>query len=510
MKQIEIDGIIDINSRGSGYLLQDEEDIYIYKKNIGQALNGDLVKIETIPSKQPGKIEGKVTKILKRKNKEFVGILSITDNGKRKYGFIIPDSKKMHKDIFISEKDLKGCSHGEKFLCEITNWYSDAKNPNGKIVKSLGHPGENDTEMNSIIHEYGFEIDFPIEVIEEANMINFGISQEEIDKRRDMRDIISIGIDPIGAKDFDDSISYRKLKNGNEEISINIADVTHYVKKGSKIDDEAISRGTSLYLIDRVVPMLPEHLSNVVCSLNEGSDKLTYSYIFEFDGNYNIVNETFCRSVINMDRCLTYEESQHMIDTDDSSSVGQLVIKLNDIAKTLRSRRDTIEFSRTKHRFILDEDKVPIGIELVKSMDTNKLIEEFMLLTNRRVGEFIRRKKTPVLYRVHDTPNEEKLQELSEFVSRFGFEFDISNESKIKGSLNKLMEDTIDDPMESLISTLAVRTMSKAYCTTEEKSHYGLNFKSYIWYTSPIRRVVDCIATRVLSDALGNNGYPNK
>lgn len=513
MKQTEIEGIIDINSSGSGYLLQEEDDIYIYKKNIGQALNGDLIKIETIPSKQPGKIEGRVTQILKRHKKEFVGILAITDKGegKRKYGFVIPDSKKMHRDIFIPDKELKGLSHGEKVLCEITNWYSDAKNPNGRIVKSLGFPGENDTEMNSIIYEYGFDIEFPENVEKESENIEFEISQDEIDKRRDFRDILTIAIDPIGCKDRDDSLSYRKLPNGNIEVGIHIADVTFYCKKGSKLDEEALNRGTSVYLVDRTIPMLPERLSNQVCSLDEGTDKLSYSFLFEFNNN-KIVNQWFGRGVVNLDKAMSYEDAQEMIDNNDKSEVGKSVIKLNDLAKNLRKKRDIIEFSRTEYRFILDENnKSPLGIEIKKSMETNKLIEEFMLLTNRRVGEFIFKKKKPSLYRSHESPNEEKLLELSNFISNFGFRLDISNIDKIKKSLDKLMKDIDGHSMETLISTLAVRTMSKAYCTPdEEHSHYGLGMEHYSWVTSPIRRYADICVHRVLSDVLGNDGYPNK
>lgn len=497
-------GKIETKRSGDGYLiLEGSKDIYVHRKNMSTAMNGDIVRISL--HKHRKRTEGKVVEIIERKLTKFIGILSVGE----KYAHLTK-IKNLNNDIFIPLDNLNGGTTGDKVLVEMIEWRPKDRNPTGKVIQIFGQNLENETEMCSIMYEYGFETEFPDEVLEEANNISFEITQEEIDKRKDLRDLLTIGIDPIGAQDFDDSISYRKLKNGNEEIIINIADVTHYIKKGSKIDNELMSRTTSVYLVDRCVPMLPEHLSNVVCSLNEGSDKLTFSYIFEFNKNYDIVNETFCRSVINMDKTMTYEEAQHMIDTNDNTEVGKLVMNLNNIAKKLRSRRDTIEFSRTEHRFILDENKVPIGMELKKSMDTNKLIEEFMLLTNRRVGEFIKRKKKPVLYRVHDKPNEDRLKELSEFVSRFGFELDISNEDKIKESLDKLMKDTEGDSMESLISTLAVRTMSKAYCTPDEKPHYGLNFDSYIWYTSPIRRAVDVIATRVLSDVLGNDGYPKK
>lgn len=510
MKQKEIEGIIDINSSGSGYLLQEEDDIYIYKKNIGQALNGDLIKIETIPSKQPGKIEGRVTQILKRHKKEFVGILAITDNGegKRKYGFVIPDSKKMHRDIFIPDKELKGLSHGEKVLCEITNWYSDAKNPNGRIVKSLGFPGENDTEMNSIIYEYGFDIEFPENVEKESENIEFEISQDEIDKRRDFRDVTTITIDPKSARDFDDALSIRRLDNGNIEVGIHIADVSHYVKEDTELDKEAYKRATSVYLVDRVIPMLPERLSNGVCSLRPNEEKLSFSAVFELDNDGIIRKEWFGKTIIYSDRRFTYEEAQERIEGLDGDFKSEILL-LDNLAKKMRKRRmrNSISFSRTEPYFELDDEGKPLNVHFKESKDANKLVEEFMLLANKRVAKFISDKGKPFVYRTHDTPNEDKLQELSVIVNEFGHHLKLDNEDNIKKNLNKLLISVRDQPEQNMIEQLSVRCMSKAKYETINIGHYGLGFDNYSHFTSPIRRYPDLLIHRLLFKYLENPKY---
>lgn len=509
MKQIEIEGVIQTNSYGSGYLLrQDEEDIYIYKKNIGQSLNGDHIKIQTIPSKQPGKIEGKVLEIIERKTDQFVGILDITKSKKRKFGFVIPDSKKMYRDIFIPKKNLKNFKHGEKVLCKITNWYSDAKNPNGRIVKSLGFPGENDTEMNSIIYEYGFDIEFPDNVEEEAEKIDFEIPKEEIDKRRDFRDVTTITIDPTLSKDYDDALSIRRLGNGNIEVGIHIADVSHYVKEGTELDKESYKRATSVYLVDRVIPMLPERLSNGVCSLNPHEEKLSFSAVFELDNDGIIQKEWFGKTIIYSNQRFTYDEAQERIEGFGGDFKSEILL-LDNLAKKMRKRRmkKSISFNRTEPYFELDDEGKPLNVHFRESKDANKLVEEFMLLANKRVAKFISDKEKPFIYRTHDTPNEDKLQELSVIVNEFGHHLKLDNEDNIKKNLNKLLIGVRDQPEQNMIEQLAVRCMSKAKYETINIGHYGLGFDNYSHFTSPIRRYPDLLIHRLLFKYLENPKY---
>jgi len=503
MKQIEIEGVIQTNSYGSGYLLrQDEEDIYIYKKNIGQALNGDHIKIQTIPSKQPGKIEGKVLEVLERKTDQFVGILSISKKKNKTYGFVIPDSKKMCRDIFIPEKNLENFKHGEKVLCKITKWYSDAKNPNGEIIESLGYPGDNDTEMNSIVYEYGFDLKFPNNVEDEADKVDFEIPKEEIEKRRDFRDVTTFTIDPKSAKDFDDALSVRRLENGNIEVGIHIADVSHYVKEDTELDKEAYKRATSVYLVDRVIPMLPERLSNGVCSLRPNEEKLSFSSVFELDNDGIILNEWYGKTVIYSDRRFAYEDAQDMIENGDNSETDDYrseVLLLDRLAKKIRKRRmkHSISFNKSEAYFELDDEGKPLNIYFKESKDANKLIEEFMLLANKRVAKFISDKSKSFVYRTHDEPNEEKLQELSVIVNEFGHHLNIETDN-IKANLNKLLESVKGEPEQNMVEQLSVRCMSKAKYEVVNIGHYGLGFDNYTHFTSPIRRYPDLLVHRLL------------
>ena len=525
MKEKEIEGIIDINGTGSGYFITPtgEDDIYVYKKNLGQALHGDRVKIITIPGKQPGTTEGRVVEVLDRTRDEFVGIITIF----KKYGFVIPDSKKMHKDIFIPREDCEGYEHGEKVLCKITEWFSKAKNPNGKIVKSLGYPGENDTEINSIVYEYGFDTEFPSKVEEDAEKIDFTITEEEISKRRDFRDVLTFTIDPATAKDFDDALSIQRLDNGNIEIGVHIADVSHYVKEGSDLDEEAYRRATSVYLVDRVIPMLPERLSNGVCSLRPHEEKLSFSAVFELDNDGVIQSEWFGRTVIYSDHRFTYDQAQAIIESTDkpkeeigkilsedaglgdmdfkkSMNLGANVILMDRLAKKIRKRRikDSITFNKVEVKFLLDEEGVPVDIYYKRSKDANKLIEEFMLLANRRVATKIHSMGKPFVYRTHDEPNEEKLQDLSVVVSEFGHDLDLNGD--IKKNLNKLMKKVQGEPEQNMIEQLSIRTMSKAKYEVPNIGHYGLGFEYYTHFTSPIRRYPDVMVHRLLQKYLDN------
>lgn len=526
MKEKEIIGIIDINGTGSGYLKTDseEDDIYVYKKNLGQSLNGDLVKIITFPGKQPKSVEGKVIEVIERNKKDFVGILSLSE----KYGFVIPDSKRMHNDIFIPKNNCEGFTHGEKVVVRITEWYSDAKNPNGKILKSLGFPGENDTEINSIVYEYGFETEFPDNVERESDNIDFSISEEDMINRRDCRDIMTFTIDPDTAKDFDDALSIRRLDNGNIEVGVHIADVSHYVKEGSEIDKEAYKRATSVYLVDRVIPMLPERLSNGVCSLRPNEDKLSFSTIFELDNDGVIQSEWFGKTIICSDRRFSYEQAQSVIESvgksndeigrilsedvglDDmdynrASEFGSSILLLDRLAKKIRKRRmkNSISFNSREVKFLLDDEGVPIDVITQVSKDANKLIEEFMLLANRRVATKVKKMDKSFVYRTHDTPNEEKLEELSVLVKEFGYNLDL-NTDNIKKNLNKLLLSVQGQPEQNMIEQLSVRTMSKAKYEILNIGHYGLGFDNYSHFTSPIRRYPDVMVHRLLQKYLEN------
>ena len=503
-----IEGKFLATSKGSGFIQSEDsdDDIYIYRNNVNQAFNNDTIKVRIIEGRQRGTIEAKVIEIIKRDKVEFVGTIDIRDN----YAFVRPDSRKMNIDFFISKGGYKGIKQGEKVVVKFLKWKEGSRSPNGRIIKKLGKAGDNDVEIFSIMHEYGFQDGFSENVENEVSKIGFDIPDEEIKKRRDFRDVLTTSIDPLNAKDKDDALSFKELKNGDIEIGVHIADVSHYVTKDSELDKEAYTRGTSVYLVDRVIPMLPELLSNGICSLNEGFDKLSYSFLFTFDKNYNPKKKWFGRGIINMDKSMSYEEAQSMIDNNETSDVAKSLIILNKVAKKLRKERDIIEFNRQEIRFKLDKNAKPIGVYVKKTIDTNKLIEEFMLLTNREVGEFVAGKKTPFIYRAHDEPDIERLVELSNFIKEFGYEMNPES-NDVKKELNKLLKDVKGTNEENLISTLAVRTMSKANCTSKENhSHYGLSMKHYSWMTSPIRRYADLVAHRILSDVLGNNGYDSE
>ncbi len=517
-------GKVDIAGRGQGYIIVEdlEDDIYVSSKNLNKALNGDIVEVYVFKRKKGGKTEGEVTKIIERKRTEFVGTIQVQEN----FAFVDVTDYKMYTDIFVPKNNINGAKNGEKVLVLMEEWPDKADSPLGKVIKVLGMPGEHNTEIHSILAQYGLPYEFPAEVEDYANKIDTSIKASEIKKRRDMRDILTFTIDPKDAKDFDDALSFQKLENGNVEIGIHIADVSHYVTPGNELDDEAYERATSVYLVDRVVPMLPEILSNNACSLRPHEEKYTFSAVFEMNQKAEIVKQWFGKTVTLSDARFAYEEAQHIIEnptvkthiipadisiTDTEYTVqpeiADAVLEMDMLAKKLRSRRmraGAISFDKVEVKFILDETKNPVGVYFKESKDANKLIEEFMLLANRSVAEFIGKQnpKKTFVYRVHDEPDDEKIAALENIIRRFGYKLDTKDRHSTATSMNKLLKDVHGKKEQNLIDTLAIRSMSKALYTTNNIGHYGLAFDYYTHFTSPIRRYPDIMVHRLLQHYL--------
>jgi ribonuclease R/exosome complex exonuclease DIS3/RRP44 len=542
--QIKIDrkysiGTLDVTSSGNGYFISDdyESDIFISKNNIGKGLHQDTVKVFVYKRKNGKKIEGEVVEVLKRSKVNFVGVLQKNTN--KNFGFVVPDDHKMYVDIFISEGKLDEAKDGDKVQATISDWPKNSKNPFGKITKVLGKPGDHNTEMHSILLEYDLPFEFESEVEKEAEQLPIEITKEEISRRRDMRKDLTFTIDPKDAKDFDDALSFTKLENGNYEIGIHIADVSHYLQPKTLLDKEAYKRATSVYLVDRVVPMLPEMLSNGVCSLRPREEKLTFSAVFEINEETQIINQWFGRTVTYSDQRFAYEEAQSIIEncklSDSYQSytmpsnisilnkeyavkpeIVEATLKLNQFAKILRKKRmkqGAISFDRIEVKFNLDKEANPVGVFFKKSKDANKLIEEFMLLANRKVAEFIglsQKKATnkTFIYRVHDEPDVEKLASLQNMIQKFGYKINTDTKETTSQSLNKLLKDVDGKAESNMIETLTIRTMSKAVYTTQNIGHYGLAFDYYSHFTSPIRRYPDVMTHRLLQHYLNKGESP--
>ncbi|MCF6364846.1 MAG: ribonuclease R [Bacteroidales bacterium] len=504
-----VTGRVQLIASGSAFVISDdtEEDIYIPRKFMGGALNGDTVEVRIWARRKKRSPEGEITKIIKRNKIKFAGTVSITNDN---IAFLIVTERNMPYDIFIPMKNLNGAEHGKKAVAEITSWADHQKNPVGKIIDVLGNEGDNDAEMHAILTEFNLPYKFPEHLNNLAEKIPIEITEEEVSKRKDFRKITTFTIDPHDAKDFDDALSFRKLANGNIEVGIHIADVTHYVKEGSKIDKEAYERATSVYLVDRTVPMLPEKLSNNVCSLRPNEEKLTYSAVFEMDVDANVKTQWFGRTVINSDRRFNYAEAQEVIETG-KGDLSDEILELNKLAKKLKEKRfksGSISFERIEVKFHLDDDGKPTGIYFKEAKDSNHLIEEFMLLANRKVATYVGKTlHKPFIYRIHDEPDMEKLHAFGDFIKQFGYNLTFKNETEVAESLNKLLYDVKGKSEQNMIEQLAVRSMAKAEYSADNVGHYGLAFDFYSHFTSPIRRYPDMMVHRLLTNYL-NKGKP--
>ena len=509
------EGVVDMTSRKSGYFVCDEleNDVYIPFINLNHALDKDKVKAYIYNRRSSKKPEAEVIEILERAKTEFVGVVDIQKN----FGFVTTANAKMYTDIFIPKNKLGEAENGDVVLVTLEDWPAKADSPFGSVIKVLGKPGEHNTEIHAILAEYGLPYDFPIEVETYANKIDTSITQEEIVKRRDMRKVLTFTIDPKDAKDFDDALSFQILDNGNYEIGIHIADVSHYLQEGTILDDEAYQRATSVYLVDRVVPMLPEVLSNFACSLRPQEEKYTFSAVFQINQKAEVVDSWFGRTVIFSDQRFAYEEAQSIIETKSdiipaetsipgveykvSKDIVLATLKLDELAKILRKKRmaaGAISFDKVEVKFNLNEESEPVGVFFKVSKDANHLIEEFMLLANRKVAEFIGKQKKTFIYRIHDEPNEDKLINLQTVISKFGYTINMKSKQDISKSLNNLLSEVNGKKEQNLVDTLTIRSMSKAKYSTDNIGHYGLAFDYYSHFTSPIRRYPDVMVHRLL------------
>lgn len=507
-----ITGTVDMTRMGYGFISTEdiEEDVFVSAKNLKTALHGDKVKVWLFAKKKGARPEGEVVEIIERWRTSFVGTVEIMPN----FAFLIPDNKNMPFDLFIPTSKLNGARQGQKAVAKVIDWDSKSKNPVAEIINVLGDPGLHETEMHAILAEFELPYHFTEEVEMDAEKISEGITEIEIKSRRDFRETPTFTIDPADARDFDDALSLKQLNNGNWEVGVHIADVTHYVRIDSLVEEEAKQRATSVYLVDRVVPMLPERLSNHICSLNPAEDKLTYSAVFELNDKLEVVSEWFGRTIINSNKQFSYNEAQKVIDTGEGDMKEQVLV-LHNLAQQLRTKRfatGAFNFEKIEIRFDLDETGKPVGIKFRDMGTANQLIEEFMLLANKRVAEYVGKKlkgKTFV-YRIHDKPDPEKISNFSHFITRFGYTLIDDEKVSLPKAINKLLTSVAGKKEQNIIETLALRSMAKAVYSTDNIGHYGLSFKYYTHFTSPIRRYPDMMVHRLLSLYLAEDNPGNK
>jgi ribonuclease R len=521
------EGTIDMTSRKTAYFVcKDEfpEDVFIPTNNLNRALDGDKVQVYVYNRRKGKRPEGEVVEVIERKKTEFVGVIDIQKN----FAFVSTANAKMYTDIFVPKDKIGDAQQGDVVVVKIEDWPKKADSPFGSVIQVLGKPGEHDTEIHAILAEYGLPYEFPPEVEAYAEKLDTKIHPEEVANRRDMRDTLTFTIDPKDAKDFDDALSFKVLENGNYEIGVHIADVSYYLAEGTILDEEAYNRATSVYLVDRVVPMLPEVLSNFACSLRPHEEKYTFSAVFEMTPNAQVVNQWFGRTVIYSDMRFAYEEAQHIIETkgatipEEISLTGEIytvpdeivhaTIKLDELAKILRKQRmkdGAISFDKVEVKFKLDENDEPVGVYFKISKDANHLIEEFMLLANKKVAEFIGKQNKTFVYRIHDEPDETKLFNLQGVISKFGYSLNLKSKKDISASLNKLLTDVNGKKEQNMVDTLTIRTMSKAKYSTDNIGHYGLAFDYYSHFTSPIRRYPDVMVHRLLQHYLDGGKSAN-
>ena len=500
-------GTVDLTTKGYAYIISEklEEDVLVTQRNLHRAFQGDTVSVYLYAKRQGMQLEGEVIEILKRNTKKIVGKIEISRN----FAFLRPIDRKIPYDIFIPQDEINGANNGDIVSVEITEWAPNSKSPTGKVSEVFGTQGEHETEMHAILAQYELPYSYPENLIEEAELISDKITKEEIKNRVDFRNKTTFTIDPDDAKDFDDALSIVTLNNGNYEVGVHIADVTHYVLPKTNIDKEAIERATSVYLVDRVVPMLPERLSNFICSLRPNEDKLTYSAIFEITQEAKIVDFKIEKTIINSDKRFTYNNAQEILDKGKGEFFEELNT-LNNLAKKIRKKRfkkGAVNFERTEIKFNLDDEGKPLGVLFKESKDTNRLIEEFMLLANKYVAELIGKTKygkkpKTFVYRVHDKPDVDKIAQFKKFIKKFGYNLATANRKETSDSLNKIVSDVKGRAEQNLVETIAIRTMAKAEYSIDNIGHYGLSFEYYTHFTSPIRRYPDMMVHRLLYDYL--------
>ena len=506
-----VKGILDISRSGIGFVVVEgmEKDVLVRPNDFNRAFNGDTVRVQIGKHAIPGKrIEGKITDVVERKQTEFIGNLQV---GKT-FAFFTADTEKPMPDFFIPIDRLNGAINGDRVVARLAKWDKADKKPEGEVVKVIKAEDMNDFAMKELLIDGGFPLTFDDDVMKAANELSEKITREELTKRKDYRDILTFTIDPVDAKDFDDAISIRNLDNGNYEIGVHIADVSHFVKPGTALDKSAYERATSVYLPDRVNPMLPERISNELCSLRPNEDKYTFSVIFQINNRAEVKHSWIGRTVIHSNHRFSYEEVQEVIEKKDGLQVKPILL-LNDLAQKFRRERfrnGAINFSSQEVRFKLDEKGKPIEVVVKESKDAHKLIEEFMLLANRYVAEYVSKIKInkqpiPFPYRIHDTPDDEKLKPFAAFAKKFGYTFNLHDEAAVAASFNKLLKDVQGKPEQHVLEQLGIRTMAKAIYTSSNIGHYGLGFEHYCHFTSPIRRYPDVMVHRILQECLEKN-----